>query len=131
MNTKSFHENFELDRKAKGVRANPKNMPVVEPDVLTADNSVYDAAQTYFFFDESTKEIRQSTGLRRDKEYLSTFGLRVVEIGKLRSKRDDALTDGQTFFKSEIERLQTRIKEFELEKTTENRSLKAFLMAKE
>ena len=116
MDTKSFHENFELDRKAKGIRANPKNALAVEPDILTADGSVYDAAQTYYFFDLQTREIRQSNGLRRDKEYLSTFGLRVVEIGKLRAGRDDALSDGQTFFKSEIERLQARIKDFELEK---------------
>jgi len=126
MNTETFHRDFELDRKAKGVRANPKNAPVVEPEIMTADNADYDAAQTYYFFDEQTREIRQSTGLRRVGEYLSTFGLKVVAVGKLRLKRD-----GQTFFKSEIERLQTRVKEYELEKTTESRSLKAFLMANE
>lgn len=131
MNTKTFNENFELDRKAKGVRATAKSAVVVEPDISTADGAIYDAAQTYFFFDESTKQVRPSTGLRRDKNHLSTFGLRVVEIGKLRLKRDDALSDAQTFFKSEIERLQTRIKNYELEKTPNARSLKAFLMAKE
>lgn len=116
MDSKTFHENFTVDRKAKGVRATPKNTPVVEPEIQTADGAIYEAAQTYFFFDEQTREIQQSTGFRRVGEYLSTFGLKVVSIAKLRSKRDAALSDGQLFFKLQIELLQTRIKEFELEK---------------
>lgn len=131
MNTKTFHENFEVDRQSKGVRATAKNAPVVEPEIQTADGAIYDAAQTYFFFDESTAEVRPSTGLRRAGVHLSTFGLKVVEIAKLRAHRDNSLADGQAFFKLQIERLQIRIKEFELEKTPDARSLKAFLMARD
>lgn len=86
MNSKTFHQNYEVDRKAKGVRANPKNAPITEPEIQTADGSIYDAAQNYFFFDESTKEVRPSIGLRRSGGYLCTFGLKVVAIGKLRIK---------------------------------------------
>ncbi len=131
MNTKTFHENYEVDRRSKGVRANPKNVSPPEPEILTADGNVYDAAQTYFFFDESTMEVRPSAGLRRHDDDLCTFGLKVIAVGKLRAKRDNALGDGQAFFKLQIERLQTRIKEFEFEKTNESRSLKAFLMTKD
>ncbi len=98
---------------------------------MTAAGRAYDPAATYHFFDAQAAELRQSLGLRRDKDYLCAFGLKVVTIAKLRASRDDALSDGQTFLKSEIERLQKRIEEFELEKTNDSRSLKAFLMAKE
>ncbi len=130
MNTKTFNENFTIDRKSKGVKAMPKHAPVAA-EIMTADDTVYDPAATYYFFDAQTGEVRQSLGLRRDKDYLCAFGLKVVTIAKLRASRDDALADGQTFLKSEIERLQKRIAEFELEKTNDSRSLKAFLMAKE
>ena len=100
-------------------------------EIMTADGTVYDPAATYYFFDAQAAEVRQSLGLRRDKDYLCAFGLKVVLIAKLRASRDDALSDGQTFFKSEIERLQGQVAEFELEKTNDSRSLKAFLMAKE
>jgi hypothetical protein len=59
------------------------------------------------------------------------IGIKVVEIEKLRINRDDALADSQKIFQSEIEGLNKRIAEYELEKTVENRSLKSFLMAKE
>ncbi len=98
---------------------------------MTADSKPFDPAATYHFFDAQTGEVRQSLGLRRDKDYLCAMGLKVVTIAKLRASRDDALAEGQTFLKSEIERLQKRIAEFELEKTNDSRSLKAFLMAKE
>jgi hypothetical protein len=130
MNTKTFNENFTIDRKSKGVKAMPKHAPVAA-EIMTADGTAYDPAATYHFFDVQTQEVRQSLGLRRDGEYLCAFGLKVVLIAKLRASRDDALSDGQTFFKSEIERLQERVAEFELEKTNDSRSLKAFLMAKE
>ncbi len=129
MNSKTFNENFTIDRKSKGVKAMPKHAPVAA-EIMTADGTAYNPAATYYFFDVQTQEVRQSLGLRRDGEYLCAFGLKVVLIAKLRASRDDALSDGQTFFKSEIERLQERIAEFELEKTNDSRSLKAFLMAK-
>ncbi|MCA1623169.1 MAG: hypothetical protein LC768_03510 [Acidobacteria bacterium] len=127
MNTKTFNENYELDRKAKGVRANPKHTRAEEPEIVTADGTVYDSTQTYYFFDAPTAEIKQSVGLRRDGEYLCTFGLKVIPISNLRAKRDDALADGQVFFNSEIERLRNWIKDFELEKTTQALSHKPVL----
>lgn len=133
MNTKTFNENFEVDRKARaGVRANPKHLKLVEaPKLLTADGALYDPGQTYYFFDVQGAEIRQSIGLKRNGEYLCTFGLKVVPVSKLRANRGDALADGQEHFKSEIERLKGEIQKFELEKPQEKRSLKSFLMTKE
>ncbi len=132
MNTKTFNQDYELDRKTRaGIRANPKHAHVEPAEIMTADGTAYDPAIRYYFFDVQTQEVKQSLGLRRDKDYLCAFGLKVVLIAKLRASRDDALSDGQTFFKSEIERLQERVAEFELEKTNDSRSLKAFLMAKE
>ncbi len=131
MNTKTFNENFTIDRKSKGVKAMPKHATAEAVKIMTADGTAYDSTSTYYFFDVQTQEVRQSLGLRRDKDYLCAFGLKVVPIAKLRASRDDAFADGQTFLKSEIERLQKRIAEFELEKTNDSRSLKTFLMAKE
>lgn len=130
MNTKTFNENFTLDRKAKGIRAVPKH--AAEPlEIMTADAAAYDPNETYYFFDTQTAEVRQSLGLRRSDDYLCTFGLKVVAIAKLRLSRDAALGDGQAFLTSEIERLKKKIQNFELEKSGANRSLKSFLMAKE
>ncbi len=68
----------------------PKHALVEVPDILTAGGfySCPDAA--YHFFDAQTGEVRQSIGLRRDGDYLSTFGLKVVAVAKLRINRDDA-----------------------------------------
>ena len=132
MKTAEFNRNYEIDRKAKGIKAMPKHAHGNEPgEVITADGANYDQGETYYFFDAQTGEVRQSIGLRRDGTHLCTFGLKVVAISKLRASRDDALADGQSFFKSEMTRLQKRIADYELEKTGEKRSLKAFLMAKE
>ncbi len=132
MNTAEFNQDYELDRKTRaGIRANPKHATAEAVEIMTADGTAYDSTSTYYFFDAQTDEVRQSLGLRRDKDYLCAFGLKVVLIAELRASRDDSLTDGQAFFKSEIERLQERVAEFELEKTNDSRSLKAFLMAKE
>lgn len=131
MNTKTFNENYDLDRKSNVPRAVPKNGVIEVPEIKTADGVVYDRNETYYFFDQSTRSVRQSIGLRRDGTHLCTFGLRVVAVADLRANRDDALSDGQRFFRSEIENLQSRIAEYELEKTTGKRSLKTFLMAKE
>lgn len=131
MDTKTFNEHYELDRKSKTARAVPKGAAIEPVEVMTADGVPYDRNATYYFFDAQSADVRTSAGLRRDGEYLCTFGLRVIEISKLRASRNDALADGQAFFKSEIERINKRIADYELEKTTEARSLKAFLMAKE
>ena len=131
MNTKTFNENYEIDRKSKGVKALAKNAPAEAVAVQTADGVIYDAAQTYHFFDVQTQEVRQSLGLRRDGEHLCTFGLKVVPVVNLRAEKDDALADGQKFFNSEMNRLQKRIADYELEKSGDKRSLKAFLVAKE
>ena len=117
MNTKTFNENFTIDRKSKGVKAMPKHATAEAVEIMTADSKPFDPAATYHFFDAQAGEVRQSLGLRRDKDYLCAFKLKVVLIAKLRASRDDALSDGQTFLKSEIERLQKRIKDFELEKS--------------
>jgi len=131
MKSTEFNKSYEIDRKTRaGIRAVPKQSTAELPQIMTADGVIYDPDQTYFFFDAQTAEVRQSLGLRRDGEHLCTFGLRVVQVSKLRSNRDDALADGQAFFSSEINRLHKQIQNFELEKSGKNRSLKTFLMQK-
>ncbi len=131
MNTKKFNENYEIDRKSKGARAVPKFAHAEVPEILTADGTVYDRNQTYFFFEPQAAEVRQSSGLRRDGgEHLCAFGLKVAAIASLRAKRDDALADGQSFFNAEIEQLRERVRKYEAEKTPAARSLKAVLMSR-
>lgn len=134
MNMKTFNENFEIDRRSKGVKATAKRATAdsaVAQIPPTADGTLYDAETIYSFFDEASRQIRQSTGFRRSGEHLCAFGLKIVEVAKLHLDRDTALSDGQRFFNSEIETLRERIRKYEAEKKPENRSLKAFLMAKE
>ena len=131
MKTDEFNRGYEIVRKSKGVKAMPKHAHAEPVTFQTADGTDYDPMATYYFFDAQTQEVRQSLGLRRDGTHLCTFGLRVVLVDKLRLSQNDALTDGQEFFKSEITRLQKRIADYELQKTDDQRSLKAFLMAKE
>ena len=131
MKTDEFNRGYEIDRKSKGVKAMPKHAAGAPVIYQTADGTDYDPAASYYFFDSQTQEVRQSLGLRRDGEHLCTFGLKVIPVAKLRANRDDALADGQEFFQSEIRRLQKRIADYELEKSGDKRSLKAFLMAKE
>ncbi len=110
MKVETLNENYGINRKARGVKATAKlraSQPIAVPSI--ADGTAYDASRTYHFFDASTQEVRQSTGLRRDGEYLSTFGLRVVAVVKLHTHRNDALTDAQNHFRAEIERLRGRI----------------------
>lgn len=126
MKTDEFNENYEIDRKSKGVKAMPKNGHAAAAAIRTADGEVYDPGETYYFFDSSTGQIRQATGLRLGGEHLCSLGLKVVAVAKIRANRDDAIADAQSFFKSEIERLQKRIEKFELEKTGERRTLKEF-----
>ncbi len=57
MNTKTFNENYELDRKTRaGIRANPKHAPADSIEIMTADGTAYDPAATYHFFDAQTKK---------------------------------------------------------------------------
>jgi hypothetical protein len=104
--------------------------PEAAAEILTADGERYDPDRTYFFFDMQTTEVRSSGGLRRTGEFLCTFGLKVVAVSHPRSKRDDALADGQSFFNSEIEHMRERIRKYETEKTPKARSLKAVLMSR-
>ncbi len=115
MNTKTFNENFDIDRKAKGVKAMPKNAPAL-PEIKTANGEIYDANQTYHFFDEASREVRSSTGFRRTDEHLCAFGLKIVAVSALHTTRDAALADGQKFFNAEIEHLRERIRQYEIEK---------------
>ncbi|HLM60435.1 MAG TPA: hypothetical protein VK308_06515 [Pyrinomonadaceae bacterium] len=126
MKTKEFNENYEIDRKAKGIKALPKSASAEAVTIRTADGENYDSNETYYFFDSQIAQVRTSAGLRRAGEHLCNFGLNVIAVSKLRANRDAALTDGQNFFKSEVERLQNRIQKFEMEKTGEKRKLKDF-----
>jgi len=131
MKTNEFNENYELDRKTRGgIRANPKHALAVVPEMLTANGATYDSAILYYFFDESSREVRPSTGFRRTGEHLCAFGLKIVAVGALHTNRDDALADGQQFFNAEIERLRERIRKYEAEKLPANRSLKAVLTSR-
>ena len=129
MNTKTFNENFTVDRKSRGVKALPKDAPTL-PETVAADGTIYDAGEVYHFFDEASRQIRDSTGFRRIGEHLCAFGLKIAAVGALHTNRDDALSDAQKFFNAEIEQLRERIRHCEAEKRPANRSLKAVLMAK-
>ncbi|HEY0048120.1 MAG TPA: hypothetical protein VGB68_02460 [Pyrinomonadaceae bacterium] len=120
MKADEFNQDFELDKKARrGLRAVPKK-PVGFPEVLTADGEPFDANQTYFYFDEQARTVRQTDGLRRvDAAWLGSLGFRVVLIEKLRSDRNAALDDGQAFIRNQIADFQKIIESFELEKTLE------------
>lgn len=124
MKMKTFNENFEIDRKSKGLKATAKHAPAIDAPP-TADGTAYDANTAYYFFDEASREVRRSTGFSRNGDHLSAFGLKICEVSKLHKIRDAALTDGQTFFNSEIEALRDRIRKYESEKQPANRSLKA------
>lgn len=117
MKTAQFNENYTLDQKAKGIRAMPKN-PVGFPARLTADSEPFNPEEKYFFFDESTRNVRQTIGLRRvDDDWLGSFGLRIAKIEALRANKADALSDGQDFFRKRIENLRESIQDFEIEKS--------------
>lgn len=73
---------------------------------MTADGHIYDAKATYFFYDESKREISSSVGLRPSGEHLCSMGWEVVPINRLRLSRTDAVKDGQRVLSLEIE--QTR-----------------------
>lgn len=120
MNTKTFNKDFEIDNQTRrGVRARPKTAAALPKEsARTGDGEIFEAAKVYFFFDESTRKVRPTNGLRQiETLYLGSFGLRVVEISKLRNNRNDALADGQQFLKNRISELEAQIAEFESEKT--------------
>ena len=112
----TFKENYELVSSKSGLKAVPKSAAGF-PDALTGDGEIFNPENRYYFFDESGREVRSSIGLRRIAEdALGSFGLTVCKISQLRANRDDALSDGQEFFKAEIEKLQEKIEAFEAEK---------------
>lgn len=116
MKTEEFNKNYEIDRKSKGVKAKPKGAGGY-PETMTADGEPFNPESKYFFFDESMRNVRETLGLRRiDTEWIGGFGLRIVRIEKLRAEKSDALSDGQEYFKNEIQDLQEKIFDFEREK---------------
>ena len=119
MKTESFNKNFTIDTKTKrGIKALPKHGGGY-PETLTADGTPFNSENKYFFFDESTQKVRDTISLRRvDAEWLGGFGLRIVKIENLRSNKPDALSDGQGFFKKQIESLNEAIQNFETEKAS-------------
>lgn len=121
MKTKEFNQNFTIDTKTKrGIKAVSKGAGGF-PEKITADNQIFNAENKYFFFDNSTRAVRDTTSLRRiDADWLGGFGLRIVRIEKLRAGRGDALSDAIGFFKSEIENLQETVADLEHEKTELN-----------
>lgn len=117
MNTKDFNENYEIDRKSKGVKAMPKASGSY-PETFTADGEPFNPENKYHFFDTSTQTVRSTIGLRRVcNDWIGGFGLRIVEIKYLRVNQTDALSDGQECSRKEIQILQEKIFDFEQEKT--------------
>lgn len=111
MNTKTFDENYEVDRNAKGAHTTPKSAPIMKPEIKTADGDTYDSNQTYYFFDQKTSEIRLSTGLQRVGKNLSTSGLKIVPIARLYIRREDALADGLDFLETKTLWLEATIED--------------------
>jgi hypothetical protein len=116
MKTSEFNKKFDLTKTAKGVRAVPKTGAGFT-EALTSDGVPFNSEAQYYFFDESTQKVRQTIGLRRiDESWLGSFGLRIVKIENLRASQNDALTDGQNYFRKQIKNLQETIEKFESEK---------------
>lgn len=117
MKTKIFRENFELVSSKSGLKAVPKSGGGF-PEAITADGAIFNPDKKYYFFDRDSSAVRLTVGLRRiDESWLGSFGLRVVEIGRLRKERNDALGDGQSFFRNQIAELNEKIADFEAEKS--------------
>lgn len=131
MRFQEFNEAYNIEPTAKGLRAMPKRgKSGIRPEAFTADGEPFDASREYFHFESRGRAIRSTQSLRRiDDDWLGSLGMRIVEIGKLRANRDDAIDDGQKYFLAEIKSLREMIQEFEAQKEPKNRSLKAFLMA--
>nr|AUN37286.1 hypothetical protein [uncultured bacterium] len=131
MKPAEFKQDYEIDRTAKGIRANARNGGATPgPVILTGDSEPFDASREYFFFDERMREVRTSTGLRRYGDHLGSSGLKRVAIDNLRVNRDDALTDAQDALISEMAALQEKVAAFEQEKRPENRSLRRIVQAR-
>lgn len=127
MKTDEFNEHYEINRKAKGLSADPKTLEYRTPaPVYTADNEVYDQDENYFFFDSANIRVRRSSGMQRIGEHLCVHGLKVVAVAKLFANQDDAITAAQDFLRSEITRNEKRIEKLEAAKTSEKRKLKNF-----
>ncbi len=129
MNTEEFNRDFEIDRTAKPREPIRKNAPPEMTIALTADQKPWSHGPVYFFFDG--EKVRDTEHLRRiDAENLGSMGMRIVAISKLRISRDDAIADGQKTILDQIETYREKIRYLESEKTPKNRSLKAYLMAR-
>ncbi|MET0753090.1 MAG: hypothetical protein ABWZ66_06940 [Pyrinomonadaceae bacterium] len=117
MKSEEFNKNYEIDRKSKGVKAVPKGTGGYL-ERMTADGEPFNPENKYHFFDESTKAVRSTIGLRRVcNDWIGDFGLRIVEVKYLRANLSDALSYGQEYFRKEIQILQEKIFDFEQEKT--------------
>ena len=131
MKTAEFNEDYKINRTARGVKATAKNVELTFLEIpTTADGTPYVVETVYHFFDESSRQIRQSTGFRRKDDHLCALGLKIVEVAHLHTNRDAALSDGQQFFNAEIEALRAKIRQYEAEKQPANRSLKAVLTSR-
>lgn len=131
MNTHEFRESYEIDRNAKGMRANEK--PAVEPVpvVLTADDKPFNPGQNYFYVDQANMAIRESQYLRRiDPNHLGDMNVRLTAITALRANRDDAVEDLENILVKQIEGLREKIRELEAEKSPDRRTVKFVLMAR-
>ena len=116
---KTFKENYSLVSTKSGLKAVPKTVGGFA-ETRTADGTTYRPEEKYFFFAKDEGTVRQTVGLRRiSEDSLGSFGLTVCKVSQLRINLTDALSDGQKFFKSEIENLQEKIEVFELEKGRE------------
>ena len=85
-------------------------------DLKTADGEIFEASKVYYFFDLQNLRVSESAGFTPVGEYLTANGLRVVSIDRLRSSKNDALTDGQNHLRDEIKKSFGLIEQFELEK---------------
>lgn len=129
MNARTFNENFEIDRAARGVKANAKGFSPGFPETLTADGETWKPDVEYHFFDTSAGSVRTTKNLRRVGDHLGSLGLRVVPIAALRSNKDAALEDGQKELLASIEKLKEQIRALESEKSPKGRTLKYVLQA--
>jgi hypothetical protein len=131
MKTQEFNENYELEN-GSGLKARKRNLPKQPPVYATANGEPFDQNRTYYFFDEQSKAIRTNQGLRpNDEGFLTAMAWKVIEIKKLHTDKDNAVRDGQEFYKQAITDAREKIQKLETQKSPANRSLKQILISRD
>ncbi len=131
MKTEQFHNQFEIDRSARGLKAVPKPVAPEESPVAIADGSSFLLTKNYWWYDAQARVVRSTDGLRRiGTDHLGSDSWKVIRIDQLHSDRGDAVDAGQKILLSEMEKLRDAIQSLEYSKPKAERSLKRILQSR-